>query len=338
VNVLTGANCGSKYKNGTSVSLQANPAAGDNEFSSWSGACSGQGASCSLSMNSDKSTTANFTNIPCYSLSTGVSPSGSGSVSTSLISGNTCSGGYRSGAQVQLTANPNSGYVFSNWSTGSGSNPITITINNNTSVTANFSQQCYTLSYSTSGSGSVGVSPGPNCGGAYTHGTSVTLTASPSGGWLFSYWSGACSGQGSSCSLSMTANRNTTAVFVENVPPPPPTPTNVNLVVVRMNGDYIFADATWNASSGATSYWYNFIGTPGENDEGTTSGTGASTINQITCNSGNINFYVKARNSGGESSAGFDSASTSGVCGSGQIIIIIPVSTEFKVDEIRLPN
>ena len=89
-------------------------------------------------MNSDKSVIAHFSQV-CYSLSTSVDPSGSGSVSVSP-SPNCAGGKYTSGTQVQLTANPASGYSFAYWSgDASGSaNPTTITMNSDKSVIAHF--------------------------------------------------------------------------------------------------------------------------------------------------------------------------------------------------------
>ena len=48
---------------------------------------------------------------------------------------------YNSGSTVQLTATPNSGYVFTSWSgdASGSSNPLTVTMNANKNITANFS-------------------------------------------------------------------------------------------------------------------------------------------------------------------------------------------------------
>jgi hypothetical protein len=72
-------------------------------------------------------------NLPSYTLTTSVSPAGSGSVSPS-------SGTYVSGTNVSLTATPASGWRFDHWggNASGSSNPITITMNSNRSVTAYF--------------------------------------------------------------------------------------------------------------------------------------------------------------------------------------------------------
>ena len=72
-----------------------------------------------------------------YNLGIAITPVGAGTVAL-----NPAGGIYSSGTQVTLTANPNSGYSFSNWSgsvTGT-TNPVTITMNAGKSVTATFTQ------------------------------------------------------------------------------------------------------------------------------------------------------------------------------------------------------
>jgi uncharacterized repeat protein (TIGR02543 family) len=58
-----------------------------------------------------------------------------------------------------------------------------------------------------------GTITGTNCAtGTYTSGTSVSCTATPSGGYSFSGWSGACAGTGT-CSLALNANSTIAATF-----------------------------------------------------------------------------------------------------------------------------
>jgi hypothetical protein len=91
-------------------------------------------------------------------------------------------------------------------------------------VTATFVQQ-FQLSVSKGGTGSgsvssnpSGISCGATCSAVYDAGTSVTLTATPSGGSSFSGWSDpGCPGTGS-CVVSMTAAKSVTATFTQNPP------------------------------------------------------------------------------------------------------------------------
>src|SRR4030042_1673639 len=73
------------------------------------------------------------TRTPTYTLSTGVSPSGTGFISPS-------GGDYASGAQVTLTAYPTSGYTFDHWSgsTYGTTSTISIAMDSDTSLTAHF--------------------------------------------------------------------------------------------------------------------------------------------------------------------------------------------------------
>jgi uncharacterized repeat protein (TIGR02543 family) len=124
---------GGKYKSGVEVTLTTSPASGYT-FDHWSGDASGTTSTITITMDSNKSLTANFkATSQTYSLTTNISPSGAGSVSPS-------SGEYESGVQVTLTASPASGYAFDHWS-GSASgttSTITITMNSDKSLTANF--------------------------------------------------------------------------------------------------------------------------------------------------------------------------------------------------------
>lgn len=71
----------------------------------------------------------------------------------------------------------------------------------------------YTLTVTTSGSGTVTRSPNLT---SYPVGTSVTLTANPASDYVFSGWSGACTGV-SACSVTMNGNMSVNATFSPEV-------------------------------------------------------------------------------------------------------------------------
>jgi hypothetical protein len=123
---------GGIYTTGTVVTVTANPNIGY-AFGNWSGDLGGSVNPTNLTMNGNKSVTANFVSVPTYTLATNAT---NGSISL-----NPPGGVYTTGTVVTVTANPNTGYAFGNWSGDlSGSvNPTTITMNGNKSVTANFS-------------------------------------------------------------------------------------------------------------------------------------------------------------------------------------------------------
>lgn len=141
ININTPSNCAQgKYTPGTNVQLIANANSGYT-FSGWSGCDSTTGNVCYVTMNSNRNVTANFSVNPvCYSLTTNVSPGGSGSVNASP--GSNCGSQYTAGTNVQLTAIASSGYSFSNWSgdASGSSNPTTVTMNGDKNITANFTQ------------------------------------------------------------------------------------------------------------------------------------------------------------------------------------------------------
>jgi len=75
-----------------------------------------------------------------------------------------------------------------------------------------------TVTKSGTGAGTVssspsGISCGSTCSASYTSGTSVTLTATPTGSSTFTGWSGACSGSSTTCTVSMSAAQSVTASF-----------------------------------------------------------------------------------------------------------------------------
>ena len=62
-------------------------------------------------------------------------------------------------------------------------------------------------------SGPVGIDCGTDCSEAYANGTTVTLTATPDAGSMFTGWTGACAGTGA-CSVPITGSASVTATFV----------------------------------------------------------------------------------------------------------------------------
>lgn len=192
------------YPAGSSVQLTATPSAGY-FFVNWTGDVpAGQEADNPLTvlMDGNKSLSANFSN-QTFTLNTNA-------VNGSIVR-NPNQAAYDSGATVQLTAVPDTGYHFVGWSgDASGTtNPITIVMNANKSVTAAFAINHYTLTVNAA-NGIVTKSPDQP---TYPHGTTVSLTATPNSGYLFSGWSGDASGTANPVNVLMTTNRSVTANF-----------------------------------------------------------------------------------------------------------------------------
>jgi uncharacterized repeat protein (TIGR02543 family) len=190
------------YIPGTVVTLTATPKTGY-VFNGWSGDLTGSANPATITMDKNKSVTANFKAIN-YTLATSAT---NGSVSLSPIGGS-----YISGTQVTLTAKPNSGYVFVDWTgdlTGS-ENPATITMDKNKSVTANFKRITYTLT-ANAVNGSINLEP--DGGGTYNSGAFVYITATPDSGYVFNGWNGDQTGEQNPALITMNQNKNITALF-----------------------------------------------------------------------------------------------------------------------------
>ena len=122
---------------------------------------------------------------------------------------------YACGQVVELTAVPDVGWAFTDWSGDvvSTTNPVDLTITGDHFVTAAFTTTTvtYTLAVNTVGNGAVTVDPDKP---AYVSGELVTLTATADPGWVLSGWSGDLSGTANPATLVMTADKVVTATFV----------------------------------------------------------------------------------------------------------------------------
>lgn len=196
---------------GEAVQLTANAATGWT-FSGWSGDATGNTNPLNVTMSSNKSITANFVQNR-YSLTVSANYAGGGTVTKSPDQAT-----YTSGAQVQVTATPSSGWSFIGWSfigwsgdASGSSNPLTVTMTGNKQVTATFVRQ-FTLSTSVSpaGSGTIYLNP---AGGIYDSGKGVSVTATAASGYSFDYWSGGASGTSATTTITMTSNQSIVANF-----------------------------------------------------------------------------------------------------------------------------
>ena len=136
--IACGSKCAASYEVNTQVTLTAEADSGS-VFAGWTGACAGQQAICTLTVNEALSVRANF--APFFKLV--VKTAGSGSVTSSpaaIDCGATCSAKVASGTRLTLTAAPAAGQKFTGWS-GSCSGALltcTVTVNKDTQVQANF--------------------------------------------------------------------------------------------------------------------------------------------------------------------------------------------------------
>ncbi|MFL5892598.1 MAG: InlB B-repeat-containing protein [Solirubrobacterales bacterium] len=146
--------CSETYSYGTSVTLSANTVSGSS-FGGWSGACSGTGSSCQLSMKSNRSVGATFSPSTNSNdtLNVSVGGSGNGAVTGPGIDcPGDCSQTYSDGTDVTLSAAAGSNSSFGGWSgkcSGAGSS-CNVTMTGDASVSATFAGRGVTAFYAAS--------------------------------------------------------------------------------------------------------------------------------------------------------------------------------------------
>ena len=124
------------------------------------------------------------------------------------------SGTYPFGTKAFISATPNEGFSFSQWSGKNIENPLdqntTITISENGFVFGIFSHNSHDLSIHTSGLGSV------SGAGIYEYGHIETISAIPATGQFFSKWigDGISDPLEANTSILMTDDRNISAIFL----------------------------------------------------------------------------------------------------------------------------
>ena len=165
---------GGSYNKGTQVSITATASEGY-RFTGWSNGSSNN--PITVTLNSNTSITANFEQIPVYSIS--VSAEEGGSVSSQ-------GGEYSEGTQVSITATADEGYEFSGWSDGNTEATRVITASEDLTLTATFTEleYSYQLTVTSTEGGSISSE-----GGEYNEGTEVTITATADEGYRFIGWS-----------------------------------------------------------------------------------------------------------------------------------------------------
>ncbi len=240
---------GGQYESGEQVILTASPVSGYT-FDYWWGSASGTSPTITITMDSDKSITANF--MTQYGLTIG-----------STVGGNVSSPGeglfpdYDAGTVVALVAMAEGGYHFVEW-TGDVTAiadvydaESTITMNGDYSITAEFAP-AYDLTVSSSAGGSV-TTPGE---GTFTYGagTVVNLVARAEEGYDFVDWTGDVGTIAYvnyySTTITIDSDKSITANFE---PEPPPTPE----VEYKITGTASQVDVTLNNATGGTEQYDN---------------------------------------------------------------------------------
>jgi Fe-S cluster assembly iron-binding protein IscA len=232
------------YVEGTVVPITATPDAGW-QFVNWTGdiVADPNSASTVITMNADKAVTANFTQLPTYTLTMAVN--GSGSTDPPVGDNN-----YVEGTVVNIMATPDAGWQFDSW-TGDvadpGSASTTVTMDADKTITANFTQVggvTYTLTITTNGNGST------TGAGTYAEGTVVNIMATPDAGWQFDSWTGDVADPGSaSTTVTMDADKTVTANFVQEGDTTPPDISGIS----ESNVTSTSADIAWTTDESGDS-------------------------------------------------------------------------------------
>lgn len=193
------------YLFGETATLSISSVQSGYEFGWWSGSLTSSDLPLVLNVDSDLSLTANFGQI-AHILTVSSGPGGTASGS----------GHATYGTSREISAVPNEGYAFGEW-TGEGiadpsSASTTVSMTEDRNVTANFSLRSHSLRIFSNGHGSVSGE------GNYSYGDLAAISATPATGYSFGGWSedGITVADSATTSVSMTQDRNLTALFEAN--------------------------------------------------------------------------------------------------------------------------
>jgi uncharacterized repeat protein (TIGR02543 family) len=271
--------CYTAHSGTGSVTLRTDPADGWDD-GDWGGAadtdCAGStSVDCSITLDGGEHiATANFTKSSGTSLSTltvtyddslgdgVVTGPEKGAPGTEIDCGSIapattkCTRTVLSGSTLTVFQTPATGDVFDGWGgacNGSGEH-CTVRLNENKNVSAAWSASNDTAQLVVNITGSGNVSGGgidcPNkCIATVGNNTAVTLQAAPSDGYVFTGWSGDCTGSVATCTVTMNGDATVNATF---------TPANTLSVTVVGNGAVSGGSGAINCGLGANICSANF--------------------------------------------------------------------------------
>lgn len=199
------------YDDASNVTVIATPNAGYS-FTNWTqgAAIVSSNASYTFPASMDRDLVANFTALPTYTVSTSAAPLAGGTT--------TGDGSFASGSNANLTATPNAGYFFVNWTLNgnqvSTNASYTFAVTANKALAANFAvigatvRTISTISNPVAGGTLSGA-------GVYADGTGVTVEATPAPGYEFAKWKvdGTTVSTVPTYPFTVSANVTLTAVF-----------------------------------------------------------------------------------------------------------------------------
>lgn len=243
---------GGLFAQGSLVTVVATPNAGYT-FTNWTdnGVVVSTSSSYQFPMAGNRALVANFKIVPASQFAVVLS-------SLPVAGGSTTgSGSYNNGTLVTITATPNAGYTFVNFTESgnvvSTSPSYQFAIAGNRTIVANFkivpaSQFSVNLSSNPAAGGST------NGSGAYNAGASVTVTATPNAGYNFVSWTdnGVVVSQSASYSFIIITNRVLVANFAL-IPPVGGVGIGPGAINLGTAGDFSILTKTGISTTGITS-------------------------------------------------------------------------------------
>ena len=188
-----------------------------------------------------------------YGIATHIAPSGAGSIDIQPSTG----GWYLPGMTVTLTANPNTGYIFTGWSgdVNSTDNPLVRTLNNYLLITANFApvpDYTLTMAVNPSGGGTTLPETGTH---TYSAGVYAVIAAYASSGYQFDHWDGDVFNASSpNTNVHMNGHKTVIAQFKSTVTYPVTVTTSFpekSEVIYHVNEDNWWGSHTFNWPPGS---------------------------------------------------------------------------------------
>ena len=248
-----GENC-QQYLQAETVELTAVPST-DYKFTGWTGDCNGSQNPLTVTMNEEKTCTANFDERINFALTLKLAGDGTGTINSNNGDNNfdcqaDCISTYYEGTTITLTATPETGATFTGWTGDCTSTEpeTTVTVAQATTCTATFiNQPPATLTITKEGTGSgtvtapIGLGDGLNCGQTcsetYSTNSNITLTAVANNDSIFTAWTGNCSGNQPINTIALTNDKICTAIFS-----PKPPPGNYVLTLTQPENGQISSD------------------------------------------------------------------------------------------------
>ena len=214
--------CKFNFANGKEITINSTPNT-DHIFVGWAGSCTGN-SSCPLTMSGTRAVTATFEKASDFTLSTEISTGGSISFKNGTYECiDSCKFNLVQDELIDVIATPKYGYKFKNWlGDCSGQEECKVTIDGAKAITANFEAlPVLKLATTISAGGTISINNDLHTCAAETEcnidipeNEAVIIKPLPSKGYIFSGWSGDCTGN-SACEFTMSTAHNVTAKFIE---------------------------------------------------------------------------------------------------------------------------